>query len=918
MIFNYKLFIFDLDGTIIDSEYSHYEAYNMQLTNKISFNEYENIFHDEEKKKLFLSENNICKVTKEKDFIKIYNENAKLIDGFCVFFNELLERGKDIIIITNSSDERISYILSKHPILKNVNKIVSKTNMKNIKPDPECYINIINSCRYNINEIIIFEDSYTGYKALEYIDIEKVFICKSSYYYYNTIKNSNNFENYVDINKLFKPCYDLNLKNKFIDYQDNYIQCILKNQEILFKTYTLLKCIINSNKNYIYLIGIGKSNLIAKKCASTWRSLGISVYSLDCEDIWHGGFGMFTNSTKQNSIIIYLSNSGNTTELIDIANHLKNNFNIMQICITCNRSSKINNFVNYTFNIATNLKENGIIQKAPTISSFMFMNFLDTLGIMLTDNISSKTFTLFHPGGNLGMSYKLDYVVISACGKGSRLKPITNYIPKTLVNIGNDNILIAQIKYWIKYTDNFIIIIEKEYNDIVDFYCKMYDINYYIKNVEIKNNEENAYTLQHALNNFTNIINKRVIITWCDIILTDELDLNKFNENLIFTHGSDSRYYCEPNNLYKRDKGNVIGCYYINNMKNISSNNIKNDICDVFLENFKSFNIYKLNNVIDVGDMNKLDIFFSCNKLKYKTRFFNNIEELKDNKLNKKCIDSYGKDLINIEIKYYKYISKYTLNFPKIFFYGEDNFIMEQMQNCINLYNIELNETIIQMLFNNIKKIHDCKTILVDKIVYDTNLKIEFNDKITKRLNEIKIIINYIKPEKVNNLVINQDINYVITELYEKIYKRLENNKEYHLIHGDCQFSNVLYNTQMNDIFFIDPRGYFGDTLFFGIKEYDYSKILYALSGYDNFNNDDKYYFTFENDNLNTHINHTNLLKFKETFENNNIDFELCFYMMILHWFGLASYNKHNINKCISSYYQGLYLYSILLHREGL
>jgi beta-phosphoglucomutase-like phosphatase (HAD superfamily) len=35
-IFNYKLYIFDLDGTIIDSEYSHYEAYNRQIINKFS------------------------------------------------------------------------------------------------------------------------------------------------------------------------------------------------------------------------------------------------------------------------------------------------------------------------------------------------------------------------------------------------------------------------------------------------------------------------------------------------------------------------------------------------------------------------------------------------------------------------------------------------------------------------------------------------------------------------------------------------------------------------------------------------------------------------------------------------------------------------------------------------------------------
>jgi len=139
----------------------------------------------------------------------------------------------------------------------------------------------------------------------------------------------------------------------------------------------------------------------------------------------------------------------------------------------------------------------------------------------------------------------------------------------------------------------------------------------------------------------------------------------------------------------------------------------------------------------------------------------------------------------------------------------------------------------------------------------------------------------------------------------------LKNKCEYCLIHGDCQFSNTLYNEIHNKIYFIDPRGYFGNTLFFGIKEYDYSKVLYAISGYDNFNNNDKYYFTFENDNLNTNIITDNIFNYKDVFEKYNVDFDLCMCMMIIHWFGLCSYNKNNVNKCITSYYQALYFYKI-------
>jgi len=347
-------------------------------------------------------------------------------------------------------------------------------------------------------------------------------------------------------------------------------------------------------------------------------------------------------------------------------------------------------------------------------------------------------------------------------------------------------------------------------------------------------------------------------------------------------------------------------------MRHVVSNNNKNDICDVFAENFGEFNTYQLSNLIDVGDMNKLDSYFTSNNVSYKTRYFNKIEEFEDDKLKKSATDQYGKEIIKREIKYYKYTAKFGLDFPKIFTFGEDFFIMEKKRDYVNVNKLLLTNDILRLIFIKLNTIHICKTQIIDKITYDSDIKNEFNDKIIARLNEVAPLINFIQPEKVNGVFINQhNIRDVIYNLYVKINDKLKGKYEYHLIHGDCQFSNTLYNLQKNDICFIDPRGYFGKTLFFGIKEYDYSKVLYALSGYDTFNNDDKYYFTYENNNLNTNVNCEYLLKFKHIFEEHNIDFELCLYMMTIHWLGLASYNRNNINKCIASYYQGVFLYDM-------
>lgn len=58
----------------------------------------------------------------------------------------------------------------------------------------------------------------------------------------------------------------------------------------------------------------------------------------------------------------------------------------------------------------------------------------------------------------------------------------------------------------------------------------------------------------------------------------------------------------------------------------------------------------------------------------------------------------------------------------------------------------------------------------------------------------------------------------------------------YALYHGDCRLTNTLID-KSGDIFFIDPRGYFGKTKNIGDIRYDWVKVYYAIVGnFDQFN----------------------------------------------------------------------------------
>jgi len=168
---DYDIYIFDLDGTIIDSEKIHYQSYNNQLNNSLSFKSYCDIFHTN-KKEEFIKENKIDIVKKEQDFKELYELNGKLIDGFEVFFKSLINSGKITCIVTNSNKKRCEFIKSLHPILNYIDLWITKDDIKYIKPNPEGYIKAIQYLTIDNNKlekIVIFEDSYIGLESIKNI-----------------------------------------------------------------------------------------------------------------------------------------------------------------------------------------------------------------------------------------------------------------------------------------------------------------------------------------------------------------------------------------------------------------------------------------------------------------------------------------------------------------------------------------------------------------------------------------------------------------------------------------------------------------------------------------------------------------------------------------------------------------------------
>jgi len=554
-------------------------------------------------------------------------------------------------------------------------------------------------------------------------------------------------------------------------------------------------------------------------------------------------------------------------------------------------------------------------------------------------------------------------VLILAAGLGSRVTKYThNIIPKYLINIDNNTGLYHIIKYWEKYSKNIYLVINSSYNLITSFYINNL-LNDYQTKIHIINydtNDGTAYTLSYILNNDLKDKNiKNLLITWCDLFPVENIDFSKLhikdgkNNIHVFTYGNKCRYLLNENNeiIHRTEcDGNILGIFYFQNyIPFILGDYCKdNDIVN-YLDIIGSIKKFDIQNVIDYGDEDKLLCLLENNEKNKKNiifdcRYFNNITKIGNDKLFKKAITDNAKILINNEKKWYNYMKEikntYINNLiPIIYDSFEYGFLLEYKKNHIPVYkffmeyekiinnlknddnekyikNAEYNIikiTVLKNIIYKINKLHNIEKKTIPKLIFLNNLKKEIYDKIYNRKKIIDSFINYFgEIELVNNIKIEsfekiiEKCKNIITKYYEII-----NVYEYSIIFGDCQFSNILINPDnINDICFIDPRGYFGDTLIHGPIEYDYAKVLYGISGYDNFN-----------------ANYFNIKKIDK--DNKNIEFEINGFTydkkiiniyfnkihkayLVLIWLSLPEYTKNNIWKCLASYYYGLYLGTLL------
>jgi arabinose-5-phosphate isomerase len=151
-------------------------------------------------------------------------------------------------------------------------------------------------------------------------------------------------------------------------------------------------------KGRVVVTGMGKSGHIARKISATLASTGTPAFFLHPAEAGHGDLGMITRT----DVVLALSNSGETPELVMLLPHLKR-LGVPLIVMSGKRDSTLGRAATVTLDVSV-AEEACPLNLAPTASTTATLAMGDALAVTLLEarGFTKQDFARSHPGGSLG------------------------------------------------------------------------------------------------------------------------------------------------------------------------------------------------------------------------------------------------------------------------------------------------------------------------------------------------------------------------------------------------------------------------------------------------------------------------------------------------------------------------------------
>ncbi len=193
-ISDYDLFLFDLDGLLVNTEELHFEAYITMCRNrgyslpwdfstyfkiaqqdagslkKYIYKEFPNLQQQEPQWEMLYAE-------KKKAFLEIVaQEEASLLPGASHLLTVLQDADKKRCVVTHSEKQLVTLLRKKNPILNTIPVWFTREDYEKPKPSPDGYLKAIKELSTPTDRIIGFEDSLRGMNALLATSAKPIFV----------------------------------------------------------------------------------------------------------------------------------------------------------------------------------------------------------------------------------------------------------------------------------------------------------------------------------------------------------------------------------------------------------------------------------------------------------------------------------------------------------------------------------------------------------------------------------------------------------------------------------------------------------------------------------------------------------------------------------------------------------------------
>lgn len=428
----------------------------------------------------------------------------------------------------------------------------------------------------------------------------------------------------------------------------------------------------------------------------------------------------------------------------------------------------------------------------------------------------------------------MDYIIVQAGGKGTRLKHLTKNKPKALVPVDNLPILFHLFR---KYPDKRFVIIADYKKEVMHEYLETFAGNVKYQIVDADGTGTCA-----GIGQAMDLIPDRepFMLVWSDLILPADLMLPEEYE------GSEAKAVLQGDYI---GISQTFSCRWsYKDGKFAEKSSLEHGVAGLFLFTEKA----KLTDVPESGELvrwmqekqmilgevglagtKEFGLTEEYEKLKVeKCRPFNRIT-IKGDRIIKEGIGEQGKRLAERECAWYEKAKRLGIvALPKI---HETNPLEMEYINGKNIYEYQLSyeqkREILRNLTDSLKQLHESEKIPADSFSRHE----AYFSKTFERIKKIRDLVPFAN-ERI--ITVNRRKCRNVFFYKKELERRLADLScdSFCFIHGDCTFSNMMLREDGSPVL-IDPRGYFGYTEFYGDARYDWAKLYYSIVGnYDRFN----------------------------------------------------------------------------------